>query len=149
MTTTPKKMIETCACNKVRTAARLMSKAYDDALRPTGLRASQCAVLAAIAAMGNGNSSASITELAQAIHMDRSTLKRNVTPLETLGLVSVAAEGWRRSRSLSITDKGKAALEAAVPLWEGAQKRLKKLLGADAWSSVHDSLDNLIETTRE
>ena len=81
--------------------------------------------------------------------MDRSTLKRNVTPLETLGLLSVGAEGWRRSRSLSITDKGKAALEAAVPLWEGAQKRLKKLLGADGWSDVHSSLDNLIETTRE
>lgn len=149
MTTTPKKMIETCACNKVRTAARLVSRAYDDALRPTGLRASQCAVLAAIAAQGNGNNSMSITALAEAMSMDRSTLKRNVTPLETLGLLNVGAEGWRRSRSLSITDKGKAALEAAVPLWEGAQKRLKKLLGSDGWSDVHSSLDNLIETTRE
>jgi DNA-binding MarR family transcriptional regulator len=149
MTTTPKKMIETCACNKVRTAARLVSRAYDDALRPTGLRASQCAVLAAIAAQSNGNNSMSITALAEAMSMDRSTLKRNVTPLETLGLVSVAAEGWRRSRSLSITDKGKAALTAAVPLWEAAQKRLKKLLGPKGWDDIHGSLDNLIETTRE
>jgi DNA-binding MarR family transcriptional regulator len=126
MTTTPKKMIETCACNKVRTAARLVTRAYDDALRPTGLRASQCAVLAAIAAQGHGNNSMSITELAQAMSMDRSTLKRNVTPLEMLGLLNVGAEGWRRSRLLTITDKGKAALEAAVPLWEASQKRLKR-----------------------
>ncbi|HTL00138.1 MAG TPA: MarR family transcriptional regulator [Pseudomonadales bacterium] len=149
MTTTPKKMIETCACNKVRTAARLVTRAYDDALRPTGLRASQCAVLAAIAAQGHGNNSMSITELAQAMSMDRSTLKRNVTPLETLGLLNVGAEGWRRSRLLTITDKGKAALEAAVPLWEASQKRLKKMLGADGWSDVQSTLDNLIKTTRE
>ena len=149
MTTTPKKMIETCACNKVRTAARLVTRAYDDALRPTGLRASQCAVLAAIAAQGHGNNSMSITELAQAMSMDRSTLKRNVTPLETLGLLNVGAEGWRRSRLLTITDKGKAALEAAVPLREASQKRLKKMLGADGWSDVQSTLDNLIKTTRE
>jgi len=149
MTTTPKKMIETCACNKVRTAARLVTRAYDDALRPTGLRASQCAVLAAIAAQGHGNNSMSITELAQAMSMDRSTLKRNVTPLEMLGLLNVGAEGWRRSRLLTITDKGKAALEAAVPLWEASQKRLKKMLGADGWSDVQSTLDNLIKTTRE
>ena len=149
MTTTPKKMIETCACNKVRTAARLVTRAYDDAQRPTGLRASQCAVLAAIAAQGHGNNSMSITELAQAMSMDRSTLKRNVTPLETLGLLNVGAEGWRRSRLLTITDKGKAALEAAVPLWEASQKRLKKMLGADGWSDVQSTLDNLIKTTRE
>jgi DNA-binding MarR family transcriptional regulator len=143
--TTPKQMIATCACNKVRTAARLVTKAYDDALRPTGLRATQCSVLAAIAAEEDG--AMSITELATAMGMDRSTLKRNVTPLEQLGLLRVGAEGWRRSRSLSITDKGKAALVSGVPLWEAAQKRLKKQLGADAWAAMHDSLDNLISTT--
>lgn len=147
--TTPKKMIETCACNKVRTAARLVTRSYDDALRPTGLRATQVSVLAAIAAQNSGNNSMSITELAQIMSMDRSTLKRNVTPLEDLGLLNVGAEGWRRSRSLSLTEKGRAALSAAVPLWEGAQKRLKKLLGANGWSDVHSSLDNLINTTRE
>jgi len=50
---------------------------------------------------------------------------------------------------LTITDKGKAALEAAVPLWEASQKRLKKMLGADGWSDVQSTLDNLIKTTRE
>src|SRR5262245_46414174 len=127
--TTAKQMIATCACNKVRTAARLVTRAYDDALRPTGLRATQCTVLAAIAAEEDG--AMSITELAVAMGMDRSTLKRNVGPLEALGLLQVGVEGWRRTRSLSVTEKGRAALNAAVPLWEGAQKRMKKLLGAD------------------
>ena len=145
--TTPKQMIATCACNKVRTAARLVTKTYDDALRPTGLRATQCTVLAAIAAQDDG--AMSITELATAMGMDRSTLKRNVTPLEDLGLLRVGAEGWRRSRSLSLTEKGRSALNAAVPLWEGAQKRLKKLLGADRWSELQSTFDNLIATTAE
>ena len=146
MTTTPKKMIETCACNKVRTAARLVTRSYDDALRPIGLRATQCSVLAAIAAQQDG--AMSITELAEVMSMDRSTLKRNVTPLEDLGLLTVGVEGWRRSRSLSLTDKGRSALNAAIPLWESAQKRLKKLLGADGWSDIQSSFDNLIKTTR-
>ena len=142
--TTPRQMIATCACNKVRTAARLVTKAYDDALRPTGLRATQCSLLAAVAAQQDG--AMSITELATTMGMDRSTLKRNVTPLEQLGLLRVGVEGWRRSRSLSITDKGKAALEAGVPLWEAAQRKLKKQLGASAWASMHETFDNLIET---
>ena len=147
MTTTPKQMLATCACNKVRTAARLITKAYDEALRPTGLRATQCSVLAAVAAQQDG--AMSITELATAMGMDRSTLKRNITPLEELGLIAVGNEGWRRSRTLTITSKGRARLQEAVPLWESAQRRLKQQLGANDWTDIHSSLDHLITAISE
>ena len=75
-------------------AARAVTRAYDETLRPTGLRASQLSVLVAV---GTGEAP-SIAALAQVLGMDRSTLTRNLGPLETEGLVQVGLGGWRRSR---------------------------------------------------
>ena len=80
-------------------------------LRPTGLRATQLSVLVAVAT----GQAASIAALAQVLGMDRSTLTRDLGPLESEGLVSVGSEGWRRSRSLHDHPEGKAAAEA-LPL---------------------------------
>jgi len=132
-------MIATCACHKIRMAARAVTRMYDDALRPCGLRATQAAVLAAVAAEG----AISITSLAGMIGMDRSTLTRNLAPLEKEGLVTVGDEGWRRRRVLNITAKGRSRLRAALPLWEEAQKRLKRKLGSQQWKEIHVSLDHL------
>src|SRR6516162_1029131 len=101
---TPQEMVESCACTKTRASARSLTTAYDETLRPVGLRATQLAVLAAVAIDG----SASITALAKLLSMDRSTLSRNLGPLEKDGLVKVGIEGWRRSRMLEITKKGEA-----------------------------------------
>jgi DNA-binding MarR family transcriptional regulator len=138
-----RKMVETCACHKIRMAARAVTRAYDDAFRPVGLRATQVALLAAVAVEG----AMSIASLARFICMDRSTLTRNLAPLEKEGLLAVGSEGWRRSRTLGITPKGRSRLQEAVPLWEGAQRRLKRELGAQRWDDVQSSLDHLIRTT--
>jgi DNA-binding MarR family transcriptional regulator len=138
-----RRMIETCACHKIRMAARAVTRTYDEALRPVGLRATQAALLAAIAVEG----AMSITSLARWIGMDRSTLTRNLTPLEKEGLLAVGSEGWRRSRTLEITAKGRARLQEAMPLWEAAQKRLKQDLGGQRWGDVQSSLDHLVRTS--
>jgi DNA-binding MarR family transcriptional regulator len=143
--TPEQRMVKTCACHKVRMAARAVTRAYDDALRPTGLRATQVSLLAAVAVDG----AISITALANLMGMDRSTLKRNLTPLEDQGLLAVGNEGWRRSRTLDITATGRSRLREAIPLWESAQKRLKHQLGGDRWSDVQNGLDHLISTTSE
>jgi len=132
--------IETCACHKVRMAARAVTRAYDDALRPAGLRATQMAALAAVAIDG----AISITALAKMMGMDRSTLTRNLRPLEEQELVELGLEGRYRSRTLAITKKGRTRLRHAMPLWEKAQKELKSALGDATWSGMHDSLDHLI-----
>src|SRR5262249_9559840 len=117
-----RRMIQTCACHRIRMASRAVTRAYDEALRPIGLRATRASVLAAIAAEG----AMSITALARVIGMDRSTLTRNLAPLEKEGLLSLGSEGWRRSRTLAITAKGRSRLEKAMPLWEEAQRRLRR-----------------------
>src|SRR5499425_580477 len=133
-------IVESCACQKVRMAARAVTRAYDDALRPVGLRATQLAVLVAIAIEG----AMSITALAKFMIMDRSTLTRNLRPLEKEGLIAVGLEGWRRSRTVEITQKGRVRMREALPLWERAQETLKRRLGDTQWTSVHQSLDSLI-----
>jgi DNA-binding MarR family transcriptional regulator len=124
----------------VRTAARAVTRAYDEALRPVGLRATQLSVLVAVAA----DDALSITALAKLMGMDRSTLTRNLRPLETEGLIKVGNEGWRRSRMLEVTAKGRARLREAIPLWEKAQKALQRKLGDRSWDLIRKNLDDLI-----
>lgn len=128
-----------CACHKVRLAARAVTRTYDEALRSSGLRATQFAVLVAIADAG----SMSITALAETLGMDRSSLTRNLAPLEQAGLVEVGAEGWRRSRKLALTASGAARLAEATPLWQRAQHRLHQRLGNAQWAAVHQALELL------
>ncbi len=135
-------MIDTCACHKVRMAARAVTRTYDEMLRPVGLRATQVSLLAATALAG----AVSITALAELVGMDRSTLTRNVAPLEKQGLVRVGGEGWRRSRTLDITAKGRARLQQAMPLWRAAQRRLERDLGSARWNDAQQTLDHFIGT---
>jgi hypothetical protein len=59
-------------------------------------------------------------------------------------LIAVGLEGWRRSRTVEITQKGRARVREALPLWERAQETLKRRLGDPQWMSIHQSLDSLI-----
>jgi len=132
--------VEDCACHKVRMAARAVTPAYDEALRPIRLRATPLAVLVAM----TKHDAMSINALAEFIGMDRTTLTRNLRPLEKEGLISRGVEGWRRSRALEITKKGRSRLRGALPLWIKAQRALKQKLGDRNWDMVHNGLDHLI-----
>jgi DNA-binding MarR family transcriptional regulator len=138
---TEREILENCACHKARTAARAVTRAYDEALRPVGLRATQLAVLVAVAM----DDAISINALAQFMGMDRTTLTRNLRPLEKEGLVTLSIEGWRRSRALTITKKGRSRLREALPLWSTAQQALRKRLGDRNWEVVRIGLDHLIQ----
>lgn len=138
--TAERDILDNCACHRVRTAARAVTCAYDEALRPVGLRATQLSVLVAVAA----DDALSITALARLMGMDRSTLTRNLRPLEAEGLIALGLEGWRRSRTLEITRKGRTRLREAVPLWEKAQQALRTKLGDRRWDVIRKDLDDLI-----
>ena len=121
-------------------AARAVTRLYDEILRSVGLRATQLAVLVAA-----GNESVvSITALAKFMCMDRSTLARNLAPLEREGLIRVGNEGWRRSRTVAITHKGRARLREALPLWEKAQDMMRQKLGSRRWPVIMADLNDLI-----
>jgi DNA-binding MarR family transcriptional regulator len=137
---TEREILDSCVCTKARAAARALTNAYDAALKPAGLRSTQFAVLAALGAEG----SLSITALAQRLAVDRSTLSRNLGPLEKAGLIKLGGEGWRRSRKLEVTKKGRAQFDRAVPMWEAAQRAVQRRLGERNWDHAHDSLQHLL-----
>jgi DNA-binding MarR family transcriptional regulator len=136
-------IVENCACHRVRMAARSVTRAYDDALRPVGLRSTQFSLLVAVAIDG----AISITALANFLGMDRSTLTRNLGPLVDDELISVGLEGWRRSRTIEITKKGRARVREALPHWKRAQGILRQKLGDPDWAALRDVLDRVIHAT--
>jgi len=131
---------DSCLCHRTRTASRAVTRFYDEILRSVGLRATQLVVLVAV-----GNEDVmSITALAKFMGMDRSTLTRNLAPLEREGLIRVGNEGWRRSRTVAITQKGRSRLRAALPFWEKAQETMRQKLGSRRWPVIMADLDDLI-----
>lgn len=134
-------LIDNCMCHKARMAARAITRSYDEALRPTGLRATQVSVLAAVGAEG----ALSITSLADSLEMERTTLTRNLRPLEDQGYVVLAPEARHRSRVLTLTASGRKVLMEALPLWEEAQRQMKRRLGAARWPQVQEALADLTE----
>ena len=131
---------DACACYKMRKAARKINRMYDEALRPSGIKPTQFTLLATVALRHD----ITLTELAETLGMERTTLLRNLKPMERDGLVDVSAEGYRRARSANITDKGVAVMEEALPLWRSAQKSLKKRLGDDIWKRVQSELTEVV-----
>jgi DNA-binding MarR family transcriptional regulator len=140
-----KSLIKECACLKVRTAARAVTRVYDDALRPVGLRGTQLSVLIAVA-YGEAVSIASMSRL---LGMDRSTLTRNLRPLEEKGLVILGPESRHRSRTLTITSKGEQLVGKALPIWEKTQEKLRNELPKGHWTNLHAELDQVIKSAED
>lgn len=132
---------QTCMATRSRIAARKLSRAYDDALKPVNLRVTQFAVLVA-AQSSDGRQT--ITDLAEFLGLERSGLSRNLDPLERRGLVSLGPEKQHRARHVGITPAGRALLAAAAPLWQAAQDELAARLG-DEWGLTLSRLTRLAE----
>jgi DNA-binding MarR family transcriptional regulator len=128
-----------CICANLRRATRAVIKLYDESLKPTGLKVTQFDLLSSLMALG----SSTLTELAQDIAIDRTTLTRNLEILEDRGLVVTEAGQDRRERQLRLTDKGIAAVAAAYPLWQAAQARTMELAGRSDWTEAAPVLRRL------
>lgn len=114
-----------CACTTLRRATRALTAAYDTALAPTGLRLTQFSVLRTLARLGP----VAVTRLAAETVLERSTMGRNLAPLERRGLVSVmVGETDGRERVVRLTASGEAAIAAALPAWRTAQNRVAELV---------------------
>ena len=114
-----------CTCFNLRKAARAVTQAYDKALKPSGLRSTQFALLSVVAKLGP----VGIKDLAKALVMDRTTLGRNLKVLSNRALLEIGEGDDRRYRPITITARGQEALDLALPLWEQAQTRLASDLG--------------------
>ena len=136
----PDEMAASCYANRLRNAARAITRHYDARLKPLDLRISQLSVLTA-ASVADGQ--LTIVELAEKLGMDRSTLSRNLDPLERRGLIELGPEGRHRARRVMLTEAGQALLREAYPLWRAAQHGIAGL--APGLDATIGQLDPLIE----
>jgi len=132
-------VLTTCVCLNLRKAARAVTQVFDNALQPLGLRSTQLPVLVTLALSG----SMTISQLAEELVMDRTSLTRLLRPLESAGLLEIVAGEDRRTRVVSLTDRGKETVADAFPLWEKAQGYVLERLGRRRW---HDMRENLSAT---
>ena len=138
-----RRMARECAGTATRRASRVLSRMYDDALRPTKLKASQLSVLVGVAMFGDAG--APMGALAEGLLMDPTTLTRNVRPLEKSGLVRVARNpDDARARVLFLTRAGERTLVSALPLWESVQQRVRAALGSSHLVRLRGELDRAV-----
>jgi len=134
-----------CLGFNVRRASRAVAQLYDRALEPCGIKGTQFSLLNAVYLMG----SPTVNRLAEVLGMDRTTLSRNLGPLEREGLVESAAGDDRRMREIRLSATGLAVLGEALPRWRQAQQSLLEALGDRRAQRLLEDLATVIETARD
>ena len=130
-----------CVSHALQRTARTVAGIYADELRTCGLSPGQFPLLQTLAASGGG---ATISVLADALGMDRTTLTRNLGPLEKAGLVVRGRDpGDGRLRRVQLTEQGRGRLAEGRIAWRRAQSRTLDRIGVDAWRDLEAGLQNL------
>lgn len=116
---------EECIAVRMRMLNRVVTNIYDDALRPLGVKVSQMNILVAAGRMGTARPA----DVCQKLHLDVSTLSRNVERMRARGWLEVIPDEDGRAQPFRLTNDGRKLLEKAAPAWKKAQRQAKALLG--------------------
>ena len=129
--------MENCVCFNLRWVTRAVTQFFDAEMRRHGIRPTQVAVLQAL----NAKEDWSMADLSDWLGMDRTTLVRNLRPLQRDGLVEVAGGGRGSKVELSITATGRQKIKESMPAWRTAQNAAVKTLGPQRWSAILSDLE--------
>ena len=130
-----------CNCFAVRSAARHVSQFYDQFLVPIGLRTTQFSILAKL----KRRRALTINVLAEEMVMDRTTLGRNILPLERDGLIQIEPVLTdRRAKELRLTSAGEKRLQAGVKAWTQAQTQFETTFGAKRAAELRTMLRSVV-----
>ena len=119
------KIASECVAVRLRMLNRVVTNIYDDALRSLDLKVSQMNILVAAAKMVTARP----VDVCEHLHLDVSTLSRNVERMKARGWLEVVHDEDGRSQPFRLTPQGRKLLEKAVPAWGEAQEQVKKVLG--------------------
>lgn len=129
----------TCHCIALRRANKAVTDYYDDKLRPCGVTINQFALMRNLERLDNP----CVSELAQKMRLERSTLVRTLRPLLASALIEDGAAAGARNRRLRLTNQGRKVLRKGAALWDDAQRGFEQALGADNLASWHSMLEAL------
>ena len=131
--------VENCACFHVRRISRVITQFFDAEVRRHGIRPTQFPILGALQARNGWR----MAELSEWLGMERTTLVRNLRPLQRDALVRAKGGGRGGHVELEITEKGRAALAKMLPAWRSAQHKVVGVLGKERWSSIIRDLEEV------
>src|SRR5215471_14813964 len=129
--------VENCVCFNLRRVTRLVTQFYDAELRRHGIRPTQGTILSSLMAKDSWN----MAELSDWLGVERTTLVRNLRPLQRDGLVQAVGGGHGNRVELAITAKGRKQIEKLTPAWKCAQSAAVKTLGKERWSAILSDLE--------
>jgi DNA-binding MarR family transcriptional regulator len=125
-----------CTCFKLRKLTRAMSRLYDQHMAAVGLKTTQYSVL-----VNAARAPLPVAELADTLGLDRTTLTRNLKPLQDAGWIELKSAADGRQRIVTITTSGRNMLKRAYVAWRGAQTAFENLVGRDAVRALHQQLE--------
>ncbi len=121
-----------CLAVRIRMLNRIITSIYDDALRPIGITTGQANMLTAIDLVGPVKQA----QLAEYLHIEKSTISRNLSLMKKRGWVRVLPGEDDRSHTVAITAKGRKLLEEALPSWRKAQQATVEILGDEGAATL-------------
>lgn len=130
-------VLRNCICFNLRRVTRIITQHYNAELRRQGIRSTQTPILQALCL----KDSWTMAELSEMLGMDRTTLVRNLRPLERDGLLQNSGGGHGVQVEVSITVKGRKQVEKFTPAWRAAQDKILHTLGEENWASLLDQLE--------
>ena len=135
-------VIECAACPgfNTRKLNRVITQIFDDAFKDIGFRSTQFTPLVMIFA----NGPITVNKLSDYLVMDRTTLGRNLKPLERDGLIKIEQGIDKRQKLISITQRGKRLLNRAFPIWQQTQKKILEQIGENKWKGMLTDISDLL-----
>ena len=135
-----------CSCNMIRKSARKITQFYENSLREAGTKPTQFSILAALANTGP----IQLTQLADRLLLERTSLTRNLNVLERNGWVQLQTGiEDSRQRVVSLSKKGYEQLDHAIPHWKKAQKAIANEMGQDTITRLRKTLSEMTEIITE
>ena len=134
-----------CMCASFRRASRALTQLYDQALRPTGLRATQFTVLQALNLAGEVTQG----QLGEILAMDSTTLTRTLAIMGQRGWIVSRPGRDRRERRLRLSSSGQHQLKRGLEQWEKVQRRLRRRLGANRWQNLMKLTNQVAEVAAQ
>jgi DNA-binding MarR family transcriptional regulator len=131
-----------CTYTGISRTMRTITKLFDDGFQSCDISANQFTMLVTLAVTG----AITLSQLAQQLNTDRTTLTRNLRVLTRKALISVERGHDQRQRVIQLTVRGQKTLEAAIPIWEALQKQVQSQLGQQRWQTLMDSLSELTKS---
>ncbi len=127
-----------CLATRVRQLSRIVTRVYDDAMRPLGITGSQFTLLTQLGQQDG----ITAVEIGYTLDIEKSTLSRNLKRLLHLELIEMDPPAGRRGRGLHLTPKGQVMIKDAYPVWNEAQRRATAILGIESRTALDQLLHN-------